>query len=131
MNPQSTSWTPTRLLLVAALIGACTQLGHLWRFANWVLGTPETAYAAKTKADTVDEKFERYLLQQEAYTKALNEYVQHQQQPQVPYPVHPPASQVPDGDKLVIREWDGQTCWECVRENAEDCWEQRAWRRCE
>jgi hypothetical protein len=118
MKPKPMAWTPKRLLIVAGLIGACTQIGHLWTFANWSAGTPRAAYAGEQTAKQTKDQFERYLEKQDAVADALKDYVANQQQ-------QAPAA------ASGVKEWDGAVCWACVLEDREACWDRQLWRHCE
>lgn len=120
-------WTTKKVsITVGGVVAALLVLPNL---SNGLVGlakiirTTEVAYAAKDTADAVDEKFNQYLVQQQAYTQALNAYVAQQQQQSVPNA----AYTAPE-----IREWDGATnaFWCCPLSDRTTCWDRQLWRRC-
>lgn len=114
------TWDTKRVIGVAVLVGALTQIGNGLKAASWLIGVPEAAYAGQEKAKQVDEKFERYLARQDAVAEALNKYVTQQQNaPSAP-------STTP-----IYREWEGDVCWECPSDDRAWCFQEQQWRRCE
>ena len=74
-----------KVVAIGALCVALTQTGNLLKGVSYLVGVPETAYAARSKAEDVDDKFQQYLAKQDAVAEALNKYVgQQQQQQQMP-----------------------------------------------
>ena len=124
-----------------AIGGACaasTQIGTGLKAVTWLVGVPEVAYAARAKAETVDDQFHEYLAQQDATMKAqqaaadaVNAYIQQQQQPKTIAPVpailptRPTPQRIPrmpslDDDKIEVWiEHDAQGTWCCT---VERCW---------
>ena len=110
-----------------AIGGACaasTQIGTGLKAVTWLMGVPEIAYAAKAKAETVDDQFHEYLAQQDATMKAqqaaadaVNAYIQQQAQQTQPQanqaaPISPPSSRVYRG---------------LTDENKEYCYDEHGW----
>lgn len=76
-------WTNSKTLIIGAaailaVILIAPRLGDGTKSLTRWLSTTDIAYAAKEKADTVDEQFQEYLTEQRAYTKALNQVVTQQ-----------------------------------------------------
>lgn len=92
--------------LTAALGGialVAVSFSQLERVA-WLIQAPGVAYAAKGQADETADEFEQYLIEQRAYTRAINDYVAQQQQQVQQYA---PEHEEP------YREWDEEgRCWE-------------------
>ena len=90
-----------------AIGGACaasTQIGTGLKAVTWLIGVPETAYAAKAKAETVDDQFHEFLTQQAAAIKAdqaaadaVNAYIQQQQATPPSNPAVAPTPPYPRG----------------------------------
>ena len=112
------TWDTKKVLAMAAIVVALTQLGHGLKAASWLIGVPEVAYAAKEQAETVDEKFQLYLQRQEAYTEALNAYVAQQQGA----PTHSEQANYCEEDER------GQV-WCCPHPDPDVCDTQQLWRR--
>lgn len=111
---------------IAGLISAIVILPNLGKgltALSWLVGAPAAAYAGKETAEHVDERFERYIESQDAVTQALNNYVQHQAQQQLP--MDPPAPEA---------QWwtaeDAKGCWECWGYSLDDCDRNQRWARC-
>ena len=120
-------WDTKKVIGVAVLVGALTQIGNGLKVASWLIGVPDAAYAGQAKAAQVDEKFERYLEKQDAVAEALNQYVATQQQ-QTP--------NAPQRPTWRWTEWEDETCWGCAAQTREQCWEidqdgYNGWRPCE
>ena len=116
------TWTPKTVWITAGGIGSLLlilpNLGKGLDSLVYVARVPSVAYAAKAQAETVDDKFNRYLDRQEAYTEALQKVVTQQQAPNRPAP-------------LPIREQDAHEAWWCCDTTREDCWQRQTWRRCD
>ena len=114
--------------IVAALLVVAGSFSQLEKLA-WLIGAPSAAYAGQAKAEEVDDKFERYLERQEAYTEALQDYVQQQQAPN--RQAYAPMPSIPDPQNFIEYDQDG-TCWVCegVLEY-DECYLRKLWRVCE
>ena len=110
---------------IGAACAASTQIGTSLKAVRWLLGAPEVAYSAQSKAEQVDSQFQQYLAQQDATMKAqqaaanaVNAYIQQQAQQQAPNqearPMPPPPAPrvrtdtMPDGQVYCS---DGQETW--------------------
>ena len=72
----------SKLVAIGVAFAALTQIGNGWKAIKYLADTPDTAYAAKAKAEKVDTEFSDYLKEQRLYTEALNKVVTQQQQMQ-------------------------------------------------
>lgn len=119
-------WDTKKVIGVAVLVGALTQIGNGLKAASWLIGVPEAAYAGQATAKKVDEKFERYLEKQDAVAEALNKYVANQQQ----------TANAPLRPTWRWQEHDQDGDWCCHEAVYEQCWLKQhdghnGWRRCE
>ena len=98
---------------LAALLIALPNLGKGMDFVVHIYRTPEVAFAAYDKAEQTDREFDRYLAQQDATAKALQQYIQQQGQQ--------------------TNRWTEQdergTWWVCDAAEYQDCWDESRWRR--
>ena len=106
---------------MAGIAGGLAVLGTGVVVLARYITLPDRVEAGEQKNEAQDKQIDRLITLQEFYAK---------QQPPVPSSVHPSSPQLPNGDKPVIREYDGEDCWECVLESIEICWKRKAWRRC-
>ena len=100
-------WNATKThVVLGGVISALIILPNLGRGLEvlaYVVNTPSIAYAAKSTAEDVDDKFQQYLAKQDAVAEALNKYVgQQQQQQQMPTPMQT----LPLPQPSIHRLWD-------------------------
>ena len=111
------------LLLVA---GSFSQLEKL----AWIINAPSVAYAGQAVAEDTKDKFERYLERQEAFTEALQEYTQQQQQlPNqtfAPQPSYPPIKRFKEQDSegyyWCCDAYERSECWRKDRNGVNQWW---------
>ena len=103
---------------IGAAMAASTQIGTGLKAVSWLVGVPEIAYAARAKAEDVDEKFQAYLSQQDATARAqqaaadaVNAYIQ-QQTKQTPAQSGPSSPRVYRG---------------LTKEGQEYCYDEQGW----
>lgn len=97
------------------LAGSFTQLEKM----AWLIRVPSVAYAAQSQADETADQFERYLLEQRAATRALQDYTQQLQQQQTQQQWHP------------IRQTDQSGQAWCCDTTIDRCWSERTWYACQ
>lgn len=103
---------------IALLAGSFTQLEKM----AWLIRVPSVAYAAQQQVEDTASKFDRYLIQQQAYTEALQGYVQQQQQQQAPMQQQFQSN---------IKEWvNSQGVMYCCDEARQDCRRDESWWEC-
>lgn len=103
--------------LVSALL-ILPNLGKGLQSVAYVTQAVPVAYAARDTAEEVDAEFQQYLIEQRAYTKALQGYTQQLQRQQQGVPMGP------------VTEWDAQGhCWTCAT-TPEQCWATETWTPC-
>lgn len=115
---------------VFAFLVVLPNVSKGWDTLRYVTDAIPAAHAGKAAAEGVRSDFDRYIDEQrqataadEKVAKALNEYIQQQQQQQLP--MNAPAPEVQE-----LREWDAQGCWECFGYSHEDCDRNQRWTRC-
>jgi Neuraminidase (sialidase) len=81
----------------------------------------EVAYAAMEQADETAAQFDRYLIEQRAYTQALQQYTEQLQEQQM----------APQQNQSFLIENDAQgNTWCCASQDREVCWNNNLWYRC-
>ena len=110
LSPTQKGWS---LAGIAAFLVMLPNLGKGMDFVVHIYRTPEVAFAAYEQAQDTDKRFERYLTQQDATAKALQQYIQQQ------------GSQP--------RNWTEQDAqgnwWVCDAAEYNECWDDQRWRR--
>ena len=119
---------PLTIAGIVAIGSAMPHLAHfvdVWRAPEAAAAARETAVGADEKVSTLDRKFNEYLIRQESYTQAINDYTQKltEQQYVPPAPVQPQP-------QPFFREQDDSGIWCCYFPTREQCWDESGWQRC-